>query len=57
MLVACSGAATELEATPDGAAAVTPTFTPAAPERGANTRAAASSVERRQRTMQVAKVF
>lgn len=44
---------TDLEPSPDGAAAVVPTFTPAQYERAMNTRAAASSMERRQRTMTV----
>lgn len=48
-----SGVLTDLEPSPDGAAAVVPTFTPAQFERAMNTRAAASSMERRQRTMTV----
>ncbi|EIE23592.1 hypothetical protein COCSUDRAFT_66002 [Coccomyxa subellipsoidea C-169] len=51
-LVSRSGVLTDLEPSPDGAAAVVPTFTPAQYERAMNTRAAASSMERRQRTMQ-----
>lgn len=51
MLVSRSGAHTELEPSSDGTAAVVPTFTPAQYERAMNTRAAASSMERRQRTM------
>lgn len=43
----------ELKASPEGAAIVAPTWTPAQFERNLNTRAAASSLERRQRTMQV----
>ncbi|BDA47506.1 probable transcriptional regulatory protein rxt3 at N-terminal half [Coccomyxa sp. Obi] len=50
-LVSRSGVLTDLEPSPDGAAAVVPTFTPAQFERAMNTRAAASSMERRQRTM------
>ena len=52
-LVSRSGVLTDLEPSPDGAAAVVPTFTPAQYERGMNTRAAASNMERRQRTMTV----
>lgn len=52
-LVSRSGVLTDLEPSPDGAAAVVPTFTPAQFERAMNTRAAASSMERRQRTMTV----
>ena len=52
-LVARNGALTELDPTPDGAAAVVPTFSPAQHERAMHTRAAASAIERRQRTMQV----
>ena len=48
-----SGAVSALEPGPDGAATVVPTFTPAQFERTLNTRAATSSVERRQRTMNV----
>jgi acetyl-CoA acetyltransferase len=51
-LVSRAGALTELEPTPDGAAALVPTFTPAQHERAVHTRAAASAIERRQRTMQ-----
>jgi len=52
-LVSKSGAVSPLEPGPDGAATVVPTFTPAQFERTLNTRAATSSVERRQRTMNV----
>lgn len=51
MLVSKSGQVSPLEPGPDGAATVVPTFTPAQFERMLNTRAATSSVERRQRTM------
>lgn len=47
----------ELKAAPEGAAIVAPTWTPAQLERNMNTRAAASSLERRQRTMQVCVPF
>ncbi|KAK9828391.1 hypothetical protein WJX81_002975 [Elliptochloris bilobata] len=50
-LVSKSGVVSSLEPGPDGAATVVPTFTPAQFERTLNTRAATSSVERRQRTM------
>ena len=52
-LILRGGEVVEMAASPDGSAVVVPTFTPAHFERVMNTRASASSVERRQRTMQV----
>ena len=52
-LVTGSGNRVELEPTLEGAQMVFPTFTPAHFERAMNTRSAASSIERRHRTMHV----
>lgn len=51
-LVTAKGETVELEAGAEGAPAVAATFSPAAPNHSITTRAAASSVERRQRNMQ-----
>ncbi len=51
-LVTATGGAIELEAGLEGAPPVAPTFAPVGQERAITTRAAASSVDRRQRTMQ-----
>ena len=47
------GTIVDLEPSPDGAAAVVPTFAPATNEPLLNTRAAASATDRRQRMLQV----
>jgi hypothetical protein len=51
-LVTATGATVELEAGGEGAPPVAPTFAPIGRERSMTTRAAASSIDRRQRTMQ-----
>ena len=55
-LVTETGAAVELEAGGEGAPPVAPTFAPVGRERSMTTRAAASAVDRRQRTMQEVEV-
>ena len=54
-LVTETGAAVELEAGGEGAPPGAPTFAPVGRERSMTTRAAASAVDRRQRTMQEAR--
>ena len=53
MLITQAGGEEELQASPDGLGTVVPTFTPSQFERVISTRASVSSVERRQRAMQV----
>ena len=53
MLITRAGGEEELQASPDGLGTVVPTFTPSQFERVISTRASVSSVERRQRAMQV----
>ena len=53
MLITRAGGEEELQASPDGLGAVVPTFTPSQFERVISTRGSVSSVERRQRAMQV----